>query len=120
MNATLRKLAMTQSSTTLCAPAWGSVVAAALSTAIFSPAISPVTARSQDLIQLLQTRLAERQAIAAQIESLIQQLEQTPDTTTEIQGLEQQLQRRRQLDLQLGELGRLQQVFNQLERNRIQ
>jgi len=35
--------------------------------------------------------------------------------------LEQQLQqRRRQLDLQLGELGRLQQVFNQLETQQIQ
>jgi len=82
----IAEMAMTQSSTTLCARA-GSVVAAALSTAIFSPAaISQLQQRSQDLIQLLQTRLAERQAIAAQIESLIQQLEQTPDTTTEIQG----------------------------------
>jgi exonuclease SbcC len=77
--------------------------------------------RSQHLIQLLQARLAERQAIAAQMESLIQQLEQTPDTTTEIQGLEQQLQQRRQqLDLQLGELGRLQQLSNQLETQQIQ
>jgi len=67
----------------------------------------------------LQTRLAERQAIAAQIESLIQQLEQTPDTTTEIQGLEQQLQqRRRQLDLQLGELGVCNRCLTSWKRNR--
>ncbi len=72
--------------------------------------------RSQDLTQLLQARLAERQAIAAQMDCLIQQLEQTPLPTAQIQALEQQLQQRRmQLDLQLGELGRLQQLFTHLE-----
>jgi exonuclease SbcC len=77
--------------------------------------------RSQDLTQALQARAAERQVIAAQIETLTHQLEQTPDPTVQIQSLEQQLQqRRRQLDEQLSQLGRLQQQFNQLETLQIQ
>jgi len=77
--------------------------------------------RSQDLTQALQARAAERQVIAAQMETLTQKLEQTPDTKAQIQALEQQLQqRRRQLDDQLGQLGRLQQQFNQLEALQIQ
>ena len=72
--------------------------------------------RSQDLAQALQTRFAERQAIAAQTETIVRQLEQIPDTTAQIQVLEQQLQqRRRQLDDQLEKLGRLQQLLTQLE-----
>jgi len=72
--------------------------------------------RSQDLAQALQARLAEQQALTSQIETLVHQLEQTPDTTAQIQALEQQLiQRRRQLDDQLGQLGRLQQVLTQME-----
>jgi exonuclease SbcC len=77
--------------------------------------------RSQDLTQALQARAAERQVIAAQIETLTLQLEQTPDPTAQIQSLDQQLQqRRRQLDDQLSQLGRLQQQFNQLETLQIQ
>ncbi len=72
--------------------------------------------RTQDLAQALQTRLAERQAIASQTETIVRQLEQIPDTTAQIQVLEQQLQqRRRQLDDQLEKLGRLQQLLTQLE-----
>lgn len=72
--------------------------------------------RSQDLTQTLQARSAERQVIATQIEAVTHQLEQTPDTKAQIQALEQQLQhRRRELDDQLAQLGRLQQQFNQLE-----
>ncbi len=75
-----------------------------------------VQKRSHDLTQLLQARLAQQQELAAQMATIIQQLEQTPDTTTQIQALEQQIQqRRRQLDEQLGQLGRLQQLFTQLE-----
>lgn len=77
--------------------------------------------RSQDLAAALQARSAERQVIAAQIESLTQQLEQSPDPTNQIQVIEQQLQqRRRQLDDQLGQLGRLQQQLNQLEALKLQ
>ncbi len=72
--------------------------------------------RLQDLAKAIQARLAERQVIASQIETIVHQLEQTPDTTAQIQALEQQLiGRRRQLDDQLGKLGRLQQLFTQLE-----
>ncbi len=72
--------------------------------------------RLQDLAKAIQARLAERQVIASQIETIVHQLEQTPDTSAQIQALEQQLiGRRRQLDDQLGKLGRLQQLFTQLE-----
>jgi len=67
----------------------------------------------------LQTRLAERQAIAAQIESLIQQLEQTPDNYRNSR-LEQQPTATAATGFAVGELGRLQQVFNQLETQQIQ
>ena len=72
--------------------------------------------RSQDLVAAIQARRAEKQVIIAKIESLTHQLQQTPDTTAQIQALEQQLAvRRRQLDDNLSQLGRLQQQFNQLE-----
>ncbi len=72
--------------------------------------------RSQDLTAAIQARLAERQVIATQIETLTRQLESSPDTTAQIQALEQQLAwGRRQLDENLSQLGRLQQQFNQLE-----
>jgi exonuclease SbcC len=73
-------------------------------------------ARSQDLKEAIQSRSAERQVLIAQIESLTQQLEQTPLPIVEIQALEEQLAlRRRQLDDQLSHLGQLQQQFHQLE-----
>lgn len=77
--------------------------------------------RKQQLSLAIETRAAEQQATFAQIETLTQQLEQTPDKTDEIQVLEQQLQQqRRQLDLYLSELGSLQQLFTQLEKLQIQ
>ncbi len=77
--------------------------------------------RSQDLKAALQGRAAERQVIAAQIESITRQLEESPDTTAQIQALEQHLAaRRRQLDDNLSQLGRLQQQFNQLQALQIQ
>lgn len=78
-------------------------------------------ARSLDLTAAIQARKAERQVIATQIETLTAQLEQSPNTTAQIQALEQQLAaRRRQLDENLSQLGRLQQQFNQLEALQIQ
>lgn len=77
--------------------------------------------RSQDIAQALQARKAEKQVIAAQIETLTHQLQQTSDPKIQIQALEQHLQqRRRQLDDQLSQLGRLQQQFNQLETLQLQ
>jgi exonuclease SbcC len=77
--------------------------------------------RSQDLQEAIQARAAERQVIAAQIETITRQLAESPDTTAQIQALEQQLAaRRRQLDENLSQLGRLQQQFNQLEALQIQ
>lgn len=77
--------------------------------------------RSLDLTAAIQARKAEQQVIATQIETLTRQLEQSPDTTAQIQALEQQLAaRRRQLDDNLSQLGRLQQQFNQLEALQIQ
>lgn len=72
--------------------------------------------RSQELMQAIDARTAERQLIDAQIETITTQLAQTPAATAEIAALEQQIAtRRRQLDDQLGQLGRLQQQFNYLE-----
>ena len=72
--------------------------------------------RSQELTQALQARLAEKQLIATQIDSLINQLSNSTDPASQIQALEQQLQQRRhELDMQLGQLGRLQQQCQQLE-----
>lgn len=71
--------------------------------------------RSRDLAEAVQARTAERQVLAVQIEEVIQKLEQSPNTTTEIQTLESQLAfRRRQLDDCLSQLGRLQQQSQQL------
>jgi len=65
----IAEMAMTQSSTTLCAP-----LCVGLSRGMRYQQLSSaqqqypqLQQRSQDLIQLLQTRLAERQAIAAQM-----------------------------------------------------
>ncbi|MBV8887153.1 MAG: ATP-binding cassette family protein, partial [Chroococcidiopsidaceae cyanobacterium CP_BM_RX_35] len=74
-----------------------------------------VQKRLEELTQLLQARVAEMQRLDEQIATLTHQLEEIPDTTDQIQALEQQLQeRRQQLDEQLGQLGRLQQMLTQL------
>jgi DNA repair protein SbcC/Rad50 len=77
--------------------------------------------RLQELEVSLQARLTERQNLATQIESIVQQLEESANPSAQIQTLEQQLaSRRRQLDEQLAQLGRLQQLAHQLETLQIQ
>ncbi|MBW4559982.1 MAG: SMC family ATPase [Mojavia pulchra JT2-VF2] len=73
-------------------------------------------ARLQELEAAKNARLAERQTLGSQIESMKQQLEETANPTAQIQALEQQLQtRRRQLDEQIAKLGRLEQLAMHLE-----
>ncbi|BAY24457.1 exonuclease SbcC [Calothrix sp. NIES-2100] len=77
--------------------------------------------RSQELAAAKTARLAERQILASQIDSIQQQLEETANPTAQIQALEQQLQvRRRLLDEQLAKLGRLEQLAVQLEALQVQ
>jgi exonuclease SbcC len=77
--------------------------------------------RSQELEAAKTARLAERQTLASQIDSIQEQLEETANPTAQIQALEQQLQvRRRQLDEQIAKLGRLEQLAVQLEALQIQ
>lgn len=77
--------------------------------------------RHLELEQSLQARLTERSALATQIESIVSQLKQSPDTAAQIHSLEQQMGvRRRQLDEQLAQDGRLEQVANQLEAQQTQ
>jgi exonuclease SbcC len=72
--------------------------------------------RLQELEVSLQARWAERQRLKGQIESIVQQLEDTANPITQIQTLEQQLAtRRRELDEQITQLGRLEQMAHQLE-----
>jgi exonuclease SbcC len=73
-------------------------------------------ARLQEFEVSLQGRLAERQKLSTQIESIVKQLEETANPIAQIQTLEQQIQtRRRQLDEQIAQLGRIQQLAHQLE-----
>ncbi|GAA6620167.1 exonuclease subunit SbcC [Scytonema sp. NUACC26] len=77
--------------------------------------------RLQEFEVALQGRLAERQKLYSEIESLVHQLQETANPTVQIQELEQQLaSRRRQLDEQLSHLGRLQQLAQQLEALQLQ
>jgi DNA repair protein SbcC/Rad50 len=72
--------------------------------------------RLQELVAARNARLTERQTLASQIESVIQQLEATANPAAQIQTLEQQLQiRRRELDEKIAQLGRLEQQAHQLE-----
>lgn len=69
----------------------------------------------------MQARLSDRQKLIAQIEGIVQQLQQTANPTAQIQTLEQQLvNRRRKLDEQLAQLGRLEQLAHQLETMQVQ
>ncbi|KYC37906.1 exonuclease SbcC [Scytonema hofmannii PCC 7110] len=78
-------------------------------------------ARLQEFEVALQGRLAERQKLYTEIESIVHQLQETANPTAQIQELEQQLaSRRRQLDEQLSHLGRLQQLAHQLEALQLQ
>ncbi len=75
-----------------------------------------VCQRLETLQQTLQGRRADREAIEAQLDTIVKQLEHYPDATQDIQALEYQMQqRRRQLDEQLSQQGRLQQRLTQLE-----
>jgi exonuclease SbcC len=77
--------------------------------------------RDRALTQSLQERLANQQIMAAQMQAIVEQLEQMPDPSGEIQILERQTQRQRQqLDEHLATLGRLQQQLLQLENLQIQ
>ncbi len=72
--------------------------------------------RIQEVTKATESRLTEKQLITTQIDSLTQQLEASPNTTVEIQNLEQLLaQGRRELDEHLSKLGGLQQLAAQLE-----
>ena len=78
-------------------------------------------ARSQSLQEALKARLSEKQQLAATINGIVAQLEQTTNPTAQIQDLEQKLaNRRRQLDDKLGYLGRLQQQSQYLENLQVQ
>ncbi|MBF2018285.1 MAG: SMC family ATPase [Rivularia sp. T60_A2020_040] len=77
--------------------------------------------RAQSLQEAISARLSEKQKLAAQIDGIVAQLEKTANPTTQIQNLEQQLaNRRRQLDDQIGHLGRLQQQSQYLDNLKIQ
>jgi exonuclease SbcC len=77
--------------------------------------------RKQELEISMQARLSDRQKLIAQIEGIVQQLQQTANPTAQIQTLEQQLvNRRRKLDEQLAQLGRLEQLAHQLETMQVQ
>jgi exonuclease SbcC len=72
--------------------------------------------RLTSLTQTLGGRRSDQEAITAQLDTIVKQLEQCPDATNDIQIVEQQiLERRRQLDEQLSQQGRLQQRLTQLE-----
>jgi exonuclease SbcC len=72
--------------------------------------------RINSLNQTLETRRIEQETVNSQLENIVKQLEQYPDATGDIKALEVQMQqRRRQLDEQLSQVGRLQQRFSQYE-----
>lgn len=78
-------------------------------------------ARLQELESARSIRLIEKQKLATQIDSIVQQLTQAANPTEQIQALEQQLQaRRRQLDEYIAKLGRLEQLAHQLETMQVQ
>jgi len=77
--------------------------------------------RLQELEDSRGVRITERQKLATQIESIIEQLQATANPSIQIQALEQQLAiRRRQLDEQISQLGRLEQLAHHLETLQIQ
>lgn len=67
--------------------------------------------------EALQIRSQERQQLGEQIQGIIAQLEQTANPTVQIQNLEAKLaERRRHLDELLGQMGKLEQMGQQLDR----
>ena len=80
-----------------------------------------VCRRIEELTQVLEMRSQDLNSLAAQIDSIVNQLKTIPDPTSEIQALEQQISMWRiQLDEQLAQLGRLQQQQQQLENLNVQ
>ncbi|WP_016948880.1 exonuclease subunit SbcC [Anabaena sp. PCC 7108] len=70
----------------------------------------------QDLATSENSRLAERQNFASQIDAIVEQLKATANPVAQIQALEQQLAiRRRELDEKIAKLGRLEQMAHQLD-----
>lgn len=70
----------------------------------------------QDLATSENSRLAERQNFAVQIDAIVEQLKATANPVAQIQALEQQLAiRRRELDEKIAKLGRLEQMAHQLD-----
>jgi exonuclease SbcC len=66
------------------------------------------------LSQTLETRWQTLRTISLEVGALVEQIENTPDSATEIEQLEQQIHsRRQQLDSQLAQLGRLEQQLQQ-------
>ncbi|HEY9298821.1 MAG TPA: SbcC/MukB-like Walker B domain-containing protein, partial [Phormidium sp.] len=72
--------------------------------------------RCQELVGVLELRSHDLETANLQISDIIKQLEQIPNTITEIQTLEQQMQwRKLQLEEQLRQMGSLQQQLQHLE-----
>lgn len=70
----------------------------------------------KEITQALQTRAQERSQLGEQIRNIISQLEQTANPASQIHNLEVQLaERRRHLDGLLGQVGKLEQMTQQLE-----
>jgi exonuclease SbcC len=77
--------------------------------------------RLQDLTSSQNTRLADQQNLASQIDNIVEQLKSTANPVAQIQALEQQIGiRRRELDEKIANLGRLEQLIHQLETLQIQ
>ncbi|HEY9653105.1 MAG TPA: exonuclease subunit SbcC [Coleofasciculaceae cyanobacterium] len=75
-----------------------------------------VCQRLESLTQSLQERQVNRDGLNAQLDIIVKQLEQSPDASNDIQGVELRIvQRRRELDEQLSQQGRLQQRITHLE-----
>ncbi|AFZ58270.1 SMC family ATPase [Anabaena cylindrica FACHB-243] len=77
--------------------------------------------RLQDLTSSQNTRLADQQNLASQIDSIVEQLKLTANPVDQINALERQIAiRRRELDEKIANLGRLEQLIHQLETLQIQ
>ncbi|NEP83309.1 MAG: ATP-binding cassette family protein, partial [Okeania sp. SIO3B3] len=77
--------------------------------------------RINELKEVIENQQQDLAGIKSQIFTLNQQLEQTPDADEKILFLDQKIQdRRRQLDEQLGSLGKVQQQLQHLEKLKVQ
>lgn len=72
--------------------------------------------RLEEIKISLNSRLADQQKLASQIDSIVEELKATANPIEQINSLEQQIANRRQeLDQKIGHLGRLEQRVHQLE-----